>query len=146
MAVAVLAVIYLFSNQVNSASQQFSGGIAAWVGQHLHLLSWEDVTEKTSRFEEVNLILRKLGHACGYLLLSCAVMAALSQFPLSLRKRLVIGFFLCVVCAGFDEFHQLFVDGRTGQPMDVLWDSCGIVVGLEYSCLTILKYRERKTM
>ena len=57
LAVAVLAAIFLFSNQVNQASQQFSGSIAGWVGERLHLLTWDDVMEKTARFEEVNLIL-----------------------------------------------------------------------------------------
>lgn len=144
LAVAVLATIFLFSNQVNQASQQFSGGIAGWVGEHLHLLTWEDVAEKTARFEEVNLILRKLGHACGYLLLSIAVMTALSQFPLLLKRRLVLAALICVLYACCDEFHQLFVDGRTGQMIDVLWDSCGIATGLKYSYLVILKHRKRK--
>ena len=144
LAVAVLAAIFLFSNQVNQASQQFSGSIAGWVGERLHLLTWDDVMEKTARFEEVNLILRKLGHACGYLLLSIAVMTALSQFPLQLKRRLVLAALICVLYACCDEFHQLFVDGRTGQMIDVLWDSCGMVIGLEYSCLVILKHREWK--
>ena len=104
----------------------------------------EDITEKTARFEEVNLILRKLGHACGYLLLSAAVMAALSQFSLPLKRRLWIALLICVFCACCDEFHQLFVDGRTGQLLDVFWDSCGTIIGLEYSCLVILKHQERK--
>ena len=98
LAVAVLATIFLFSNQVNQASRQFSGGIAGWVGEHLHLLTWEDVAEKTARFEEVNLILRKLGHACGYLLLSIAVMTALSQFPLPLKRRSSMDMMKASVC------------------------------------------------
>ncbi len=144
LAVAVLTTIFLFSNQVNQVSQQFSGSITGWVGEHLHLLTQEDIAEKTARFEEVNLILRKLGHACGYLLLSIAVMTALSQFPLPLKRRLLLAVFICVLYACSDELHQLFVDGRTGRLMDVLWDSCGIVIGLEYSCLAVLKYREWK--
>lgn len=144
LAMAVLIIIFLFSNQVNAASQQFSGSIAGWVGEHLHLLTREDITEKTARFEEVNLILRKLGHACGYLLLSAAVMAALSQFSLPLKRRLWIALLICLFCACCDEFHQLFVDGRTGQLLDVFWDSCGTIIGLEYSCLVILKHQERK--
>ena len=30
--------------------------------------------------------------------------------------------------AATDEFHQTFVDGRTGTPVDVLIDSAGIAI------------------
>ena len=36
------------------------------------------------------------------------------------------------VCIGFaisDEYHQTFVSGRTGQPLDVCIDSAGSLVG-----------------
>jgi len=34
------------------------------------------------------------------------------------------------VYAATDEFHQLFVPGRSGQVKDVLLDSCGAAVGV----------------
>ena len=34
----------------------------------------------------------------------------------------------CVLYASFDEFHQLFVDGRCGQLSDVIIDSSGSIV------------------
>ena len=38
-----------------------------------------------------------------------------------------------IVSVGFaisDEYHQTFVSGRTGQPLDVLIDSAGAMIGI----------------
>ena len=49
------------------------------------------------------------------------------------RKRKVSALFAwgtATVYAATDEFHQLFVPGRSGQVKDVLLDSCGAAVGV----------------
>ena len=45
-------------------------------------------------------------------------------------KYLFIALLFSILCAFFDEFHQLFVDGRSGQIKDVLIDSMGAFVTL----------------
>ena len=48
--------------------------------------------------------------------------------------------------AGTDEFHQLFVPGRSGQITDVILDSCGVLTGVLVMGLFFwwLKQREQK--
>ncbi len=49
-------------------------------------------------------------------------------------KRLPLGaalaFLSCLLYACTDEFHQLFVDGRSGQALDLLYDSSGFGLGI----------------
>ncbi|MEF2639337.1 MAG: VanZ family protein, partial [Lachnospiraceae bacterium] len=47
-----------------------------------------------------------------------------------LRTRILIPFALGVLYAASDEFHQLFVPGRSGQVRDVCIDSSGVMIGI----------------
>jgi VanZ family protein len=95
---AVMAAIFYFSAQP-------AGGHYAW---------WV-------------VLLRKLGHATGYALLTAAWWWALRQ----LIERPVIwalGLSLAYACS--DEFHQTFVRGREGTPRDVLIDAVGMALAV----------------
>ena len=41
-----------------------------------------------------------------------------------------ISFIICFLYASSDEFHQLFVPGRSGQVTDIFIDLIGVVLGL----------------
>jgi VanZ family protein len=67
-------------------------------------------------------ILRKLAHATEYALLGILLLRA--------TRRADLAFALGVLYAASDEFHQTFVRGRHGTPVDVAIDAVGIAVGL----------------
>ena len=87
-----------------------------------------------ANWPEINHVLRKSGHFCGYgtvcltflraWLLELGGVAGMSRA--SWRWR---GCGLAVLCtagvASLDEWHQSFIPSRTGTPVDVLLDSCG---------------------
>ncbi|MGN0301502.1 MAG: VanZ family protein [Anaerotardibacter sp.] len=50
--------------------------------------------------------------------------------PFSFKKSVLAAAALSVMYASFDEFHQLFVGGRSGQFSDVIIDSFGAVFGI----------------
>jgi VanZ family protein len=54
------------------------------------------------------------------------------------RSPLLVAVIFCVAYAVSDEFHQLFVPGRNGSPIDVLIDSCGSIIG-SYSAWRVLR-------
>lgn len=87
------------------SAQPFDGGDLAW---------WE-------------VLGRKLGHVTGYLLLALAWMWALEPY---LRRPILPGALLALAYACSDEYHQTFVDGRTGTVRDVGIDSIGIVIAI----------------
>jgi VanZ family protein len=70
-------------------------------------------------------IFRKLGHVTGY-----AVLTALWFWVLNgvVRRPLLLAVGIAFAYACTDEFHQTFVHGRTGTPVDVGVDSIGMAV------------------
>lgn len=73
-------------------------------------------------FGVADFIVKKGGHALAYAVLTVLAYRASG----SSAAALVIA----LLYASSDEIHQLFVPGRHGQPLDVLIDAVGAVVGL----------------
>ena len=67
-------------------------------------------------------ILRKLAHTLEYAVLGALLVRALG--------RPWLAFVLAVLYAASDEFHQTFVPGRHGSPVDVAIDAVGISLGI----------------
>ena len=72
---------------------------------------------------------RNLGHFLGYALLALAWAWALRA---PLRTRLIAAATLSLAYAAADEYHQTFVDGRTGTWEDVVIDALGIAAACAY--------------
>ncbi len=70
-------------------------------------------------------IFRKFGHVTGYAVLTALWWWALR--PLA-RRPLLIAVCIAFAYACTDEFHQTFVHGRTGTPVDVGIDSIGMAI------------------
>lgn len=77
-------------------------------------------------------ILRKLAHASEYAVLSGLFFKSLksSFHGLNLSQLLAVSFILTVLYSISDEWHQSFISGRSGQPIDVLIDTAGVIIGL----------------
>lgn len=80
----------------------------------------------------INAPMRKVMHASVYLVLAFLTIVFLNV--LMNNKHYWIAFILTlIICVGFaisDEYHQTFVSGRTGQPLDVIIDSAGAMIGI----------------
>lgn len=77
-------------------------------------------------------LIRKVGHFGIY-----AMLAGLWVWALAgrVRRPLVWACAISLAYACTDEFHQTFVDGRHGTPVDVLIDAAGI--GLAAAAVTL---------
>lgn len=92
---------------------------------------------------------RKAAHLSEYALLGLLTSNAVVQVErarvgyLNLRSDakwlLLAALAFCVLFAASDEFHQLFVEGRSGQLRDVLIDSDGAAIGVLVARLTLLR-------
>lgn len=80
--------------------------------------------------ELLNLPLRKCAHVSIYFILALLVMNALKTSYNNLKFSAIIVVFICFIYACTDEYHQLFISGRTGQFTDVLIDTFGAIVGI----------------
>ena len=74
--------------------------------------------------------LRKNAHAFEYALLAVIVSNLLFMVGLKGKNALTTIMFICLLFAVGDEFHQLFVPGRTSLVSDVLIDFSGSLVGI----------------
>lgn len=80
--------------------------------------------------EKLNKPLRKCMHASVYFVLSILIFNCLKTFKISGWKTIIIPIGIAFLYACTDEFHQLFVDGRTSQFTDVLIDTFGAILGV----------------
>jgi VanZ family protein len=67
-------------------------------------------------------VLRKGAHMTEYAILACLLVRATSSYAWA--------FGVAVAYAATDEFHQTFVRGRHGSPIDAGIDAVGALVGL----------------
>lgn len=104
-------------------------------------ISEEDLTIAVAL---VNAPLRKLAHATVYGVLAILLLV-ISRILFGSRKYLFscLGcFVLCVLFAFADEYHQLFVAGRTGQFLDVVIDSIGAALGILFFSTYFIVWRK----
>lgn len=72
----------------------------------------------------LDLIGRKIVHMCEYALL-CFLWWRALRTRLPAPRAALVAFALAVAYAATDEFHQHFVEGRHGAPIDVGIDAVG---------------------
>jgi VanZ family protein len=75
----------------------------------------------------LDLVLRTLGHALEYLLLTLAWAWALRP---ATRLSAPLAALIALLYAASDEYHQAFVAGRSGTAGDVLVDAVGVALAL----------------
>lgn len=93
--------------------------------------------------ELMNAPLRKVAHASVYFILSVFVLTLLRIiFEQKMYiLMIVITLLICFLFALGDEYHQTFVNGRTGQMLDVLIDSTGAFLGILVYSTYYIAYR-----
>jgi VanZ family protein len=85
-------------------------------------------------------IVRKLGHVTGYALLTALWAWALKGV---VRRPLLLAVCFSLAYACTDEYHQTFVEGRTGTPVDVGVDTVGIALAASLMQLRQLPFTPR---
>ena len=78
-------------------------------------------------------LVRKGAHIFAYFVLGILMVNALRQVNLSkfkFNRPAVLSIIVCALYAVSDEFHQLFVSGRSGELRDIIIDSCAAMAGI----------------
>ena len=79
--------------------------------------------------EKLNTPLRKGMHASEYCILSILILNCMQKYNIKKSKSIIIAIIISFIYACTDEFHQLFVIGRTSRFTDVLIDTAGAIIG-----------------
>jgi VanZ family protein len=77
----------------------------------------------------LDLVGRKLIHAAEYALL-CFLWFRALESCVSTRAALAAAFLIAAGYGAIDEYHQTFVAGRTGSPVDVAIDATGATIAV----------------
>ena len=110
--------IFIMSSFNGVMSSNQSGSIAVLIYNIFNI----------SDTEKVSFIVRKCAHVSEFFILGILVINLVSKY--NVKHIYFISFIFCVLYASSDEFHQLFVPGRSGQVTDVFIDMIGVVLGL----------------
>lgn len=117
-----MIIIFLFSHQpaeVSNQNNEFVVYLFDLLGIDLH-----------SAFGEiVDYIIRKAAHFSEYFILYILFYNVFKEHK-SFTRSLIYSLIGVFLYACTDEFHQLFVPGRTGKPGDVIIDTAGGLTAL----------------
>ena len=86
-----------------------------------------------------DVVLRKLAHFTEYAVLTALWWRALRGLGVRFTVALAGAIAISLAYAASDEFHQTFVDGRQGTPVDVLIDFAGMATAATVIALTRLR-------
>lgn len=153
-AILLLCVIFRFSAQNGTSSTGQSMRVGRLLVRIFNTvfslgLSDEEILKEAAR---IDFPVRKIAHISEYCALTLSFYLPLRVFhtpgkPLVFKRlknglweMFITSAFAAVLCASFDEFHQYFVPGRSGQPIDILVDSVGICIA---TGVLILAYRRK---
>lgn len=142
-AAAVMCMIFGFSQMNAHASSHLSGGIAERVLTFFgtHGAGW--LLHSPKAFDTAELLIRKGAHASEYALLGAMLVIPLTfHIGLAGKKLACVSVLAAMLYACTDEFHQLFISGRSGQLLDVGIDSFGACIGVML-CMFILRIVHR---
>lgn len=126
-----MVVIFSFSARPGDVSEQDSGRVGILIGE-IFVPGFEEWSEERQQAfaEAADYPVRKTAHASEYALLGVLAAGACIGSRTGIRSGILIPWLTATVYAATDEFHQLFVPGRSGQVSDVLLDSAGALAGV----------------
>ena len=130
MTVAAMALIFCFSTEPADQSDVTSGRISRRVIAVIYPdYSQKTVEEQQTIYDSVQHTVRKAAHFTEYMLLGLLIRFCLESWFGNRGWSCPVSWATGTFYAGTDEFHQILIDGRSGQLADVMIDSGGVLIG-----------------
>lgn len=142
-----MCIIFWFSAKPAAESTDMSMSVGHLAGEIFIRNFQEWPSEEQEAFaENIDHFVRKSAHAAEYAVLGILLGEMYAAYGMRGRKLFFLTAGTGIVYAATDEFHQLFVPGRSGQISDVMLDSCGVLAGtvLCIGCLWLLERHRNK--
>jgi VanZ family protein len=131
LSLAVMVAIFMLSAQDGETSSESSRYVAE-VFSNLIFYRYGSMSAQHQAFiaAELDWFVRKLAHFSIYALLGFNVFLTLHFLLKKLFGKTMLAVMVCAVYAAFDELHQTFVPGRSGNVFDVAIDTFGAASGI----------------
>lgn len=140
LVILCMFTIFMFSSDKDYESSRKSNSVILGIAD---MFSNGNIskTDKDNYIKKYVFIVRKSAHFTIYLILGLLVISLLKEYMIISWKSILISLLVVFLYACSDEFHQLFVSGRSCEFRDVLIDCSGGLVG---SYLYYLFYNLRR--
>lgn len=139
-----MIVIFSFSNADANKSTGTSDKVITTMIEIKDKITDQEtpISEKEIIVKNSSFYVRKIAHITEYLILGFLMFNLLKQYSVT---NIYYAIILCILYSCTDEFHQLFINGRSGSFRDVLIDTIGILLGTYlYKILVIKKKKVNK--
>ena len=127
-AVIWMIIVFIFSSQPADTSQNTSLNLTKRIVNvffnNKSSIEKEQITEKLDPY------IRKLAHFTLYAIGGILIANYINTYNIKDKNKIIYSICIGATYACTDEFHQLFVEGRSGQLTDVLIDSLGVATGV----------------
>ena len=136
--IMIMALIFFFSSQTSSDSSPVSPRVTVMIVKTIVSVFTDDAYKMEIIVNSIHNFIRKMAHFTIYTSLGLSAFVMIYSNIKKGRVRTVL--YTCIFCAFYavtDEFHQLFIDGRSGNIKDVLIDTSGALTGA-LICIVIL--------
>ena len=142
-AVIWMIIVFKFSSQPADTSQNTSLNLTKRIVNVFY--TSKSNTEKEQITEKLDPYIRKLAHFTLYAIGGILIANYINTYNIKDKNKIIYSICIGATYACTDEFHQLFVEGRSGQLTDVLIDSLGVATGVcIFLCvITIFKKLKR---
>ncbi len=123
-----MVVIFMFSAQPDTESSELSGGVSYRLISIVNTVMAQhwDEAEKIEKAQLIDYPVRKAAHMSEYAFLTLLGFGIFAFGDNKKKYVFPIGITFLYACT--DEFHQLFVPGRSGRFTDVLIDTSGGII------------------
>ena len=126
-----MGLIFYNSSQSGSESNYRSFSMVNNITQSKNTTkSTQAILPQNKKDNKVNLILRKNAHGFEYLILTIILSITFNVFGKDIKKNVINILFVALLYSVTDEFHQIFVRGRTSSVQDILIDFIGALIGI----------------
>lgn len=125
-----MLTIFYFSNQNAKRSQSLSDEVAIKTLEIKSEVTKKEITktEKDNFVKNSRTIIRKGAHFTIFFLLGILIYLTFKTY--NIKHAILFSIFFCFFYACTDEIHQLFIEMRTAQILDVFIDTSGACVGI----------------
>ena len=129
-----MIIIFLFSGSNGDKSSNTSGIIVNKIVPIVEKIINKKLTEEqVSNY--ISYPIRKCAHITEYLILGILVYLSINTYQMDKNKIIILSILICILYSVSDEFHQLFISGRSGKITDCIYDTFGSTLGI---CITAL--------
>lgn len=124
-----MILIFYFSNQNSSISGKTSTDFLCKIVEVVKGRKLA-ANERIRIRRKYSFYIRKLAHFFLYFVLGAMVYVLLCIFMRDPIKPVILAIFICFIYACTDEFHQLFIPGRSSKIFDIMVDTCGAMLSV----------------